>query len=166
MSTSSISHCSSGSRRRATVKPRPSRRAATCAPDVSSRTPALAPSEAVMTRAVRSTPPATLLAACLGLGCPDPARDARSWARLRPRVWITRGRPDPGSTLAAGLRDQVDGLDLNATLDALDHVVEGQRRDRRRRHGFHLDTGLACRRGLRTDAQDARTPIRCDGNDE
>src|SRR5438094_9160066 len=44
--------------------------------------------------------------------------------------------------LAAGLLEQSDLLDRDPALDALDHVVDGERRDGTGHERFHLDTGL------------------------
>ena len=60
------------------------------------------------------------------------------------------------------LRDEADRADLDAALDALDHVVDGQGGDGRRGHRLHLDAGLAGRRGLGADAQHAGRAVRRD----
>ena len=70
------------------------------------------------------------------------------------------GGPVPLAALAAGLRDQPDRPDLDAPLDALDHVVDRERGDRRRRQRLHLDAGRAGRRGLGPDPQPAGGAIR------
>src|SRR3954451_13297370 len=44
----------------------------------------------------------------------------------------------PGAAAPAGLLEQRDRRDLDPALDALDHVVDGQRRDRRGGHRLHL----------------------------
>ena len=96
----------------------------------------------------RSGPPTGRRAAAAVARCPAPRRPAG------------RRGASHVAALAAGLRDEPDGPDLDAALDALDHVVDRQGRDRRRGHRLHLDAGRAGRRGLGPDAQDARGPIR------
>ena len=54
-----------------------------------------------------------------------------SWARLMAVV----------VRLSAGLVEQLDALDHDARLDALDHVVDGQRADAAGHHRLHLDAG-------------------------
>src|SRR4051812_10396687 len=43
--------------------------------------------------------------------------------------------------LTAGLVEQLDALDHHARLDALDHVVDGERADAAGDHRLHLDPG-------------------------
>ena len=52
-----------------------------------------------------------------------------------------RRRRGPGAAAPAGLLDQLDALDRDAALEALDHVVDGQGGDRAGRHRLHLDAG-------------------------
>src|SRR3569833_3843400 len=49
----------------------------------------------------------------------------------------------PVAGLAAALLQEADALDAHAFLDRLDHVVDGQARDRDGGQRFHLDAGLA-----------------------
>src|SRR6185312_13927761 len=149
----SIWRRSSGTRPRSTRNPRAARRSPTCAPEVSSRTPAAAPSLAVMTRADLTCGSAIESALALVLR-PHATGRARTGTGLR----MCRGRggwrvvADPRPALAARLRDEADALDLDAALDALDHVVDGQGGHRRRCHRLHLDAGLARGRGFGADA--------------
>src|SRR6186997_1797619 len=124
----SIARRSSGTRPRSTVKPRASRRAWTWAPDVSSRTPAAAPSLAVMTRAERFGVSAIARSALSLVLRPRAAGDACAGAgsRVGGRGLGRRVVADPRPALPAGLRDEADALDLNSSLDALDHVVDRQ----------------------------------------
>ena len=117
-------------RRRARARPRsraPRAAPPRAAPEASSRTPALTPSLAVSTRARRIgwrlRPPVALRPLPIRPAARSPGRGARR----------RRGRPgrlaDPLPALAATLARQADGADLDAALDALDHVVDGQRGD-------------------------------------
>src|SRR3954453_17733302 len=47
----------------------------------------------------------------------------------------------PASAAPTFLAHQLHRRDLHAALEALDHVVDGQRRDGRRGHGLHLHAG-------------------------
>src|SRR4029079_10606133 len=60
--------------------------------------------------------------------------------------------------LAAALLDQSDPLDVRATLDRLDHVVNGEARDRHRGQRFHLDAGVAFHLHGRADDKAWKAP--------
>src|SRR5262245_49448956 len=63
---------------------------------------------------------------------------------------------------SAGLRHEADAFDAHAALHALDHVVEGQRRDGARGHRLHLDAGPRGRRRLTAHRDDAGLGIDLD----
>ena len=92
-------------------------------------------------RAVRH--PSRLSASC-GSGpatrSPGPARPWRLRGPPLRRLPVGR-RHSP--LLPPDLRDEADRPDLDAALDALDHVVDGERRHGGRGQGLHLDAGLA-----------------------
>ena len=100
----------------------------------------------------------------------DPTRPATRVAGSRPGRGAPSRRARRGRTqvaaLAAGLRDEPDAPDLDAALDALDHVVDRQRRHGRGGHRLHLDAGLAGRRRLGADAQDAGGAVGGDRHDD
>src|ERR1700745_2633682 len=52
-------------------------------------------------------------------------------------------RGAPMARYAPALLDQANAFDTHAALDRLDHVVDGQARDRRRGQRLHLDAGAA-----------------------
>src|SRR5262245_6495389 len=155
---SAIASSSSATTMRSTSKPSARSRASSRAPDSSSRTPWVTPSLAVRTRALRVTvDSAATLAA-------DATGGASPWLRARTRTHVGGSLPCPA--LAARLGDQADALDLDAALDPLDHVVDGQRRDRGGGHRLHLDAGLGRGGRLGADAQHARGAVRCHRDDQ
>src|SRR4051794_19728766 len=62
--------------------------------------------------------------------------------QVRTRCSVRDRSAPPVPAAAAGLLQQLDALDAHAPLEALDHVVDRERRDRRGGHGLHLDPGL------------------------
>ena len=94
------------------------------------------------------------------------ARAPGRLGRSGPPRAASSARAVPLAALAAGLRDQPDGADLDAPLDALDHVVDRQRGDARRRQRLHLDPGRAGRGGLRPHPEHARGAVRRHRDDE
>src|SRR4051794_8938497 len=70
--------------------------------------------------------------------------------------------PVPVPRLAAGLVEQRDLLDDDALLDALDHVVDGERADRRGRQGLHLDARPGHGARLRDERDRAGVDVRAD----
>ena len=117
------------------------------APDASSRTPAATPSLTVMTSAdprAAAGSPTRLAGRLRRLRAPTrPATRSpgcAAWARRHRRP---AGRDPRRRSCRRSCETRRTDPDLDAALDALDHVVDGQGGDRRRGHRLHLDAGLA-----------------------
>src|ERR1700722_14270566 len=65
----------------------------------------------------------------------------------------------PVAALAAALLHEANGFDDDALVEALAHVVDGQRRDARRHHRLHFDAGGGDRSRLGFDSQRVAGPL-------
>src|SRR4051794_17228652 len=66
-------------------------------------------------------------------------------------------------TLPARLVQQLHALDDDAGLDALDHVVDGERANTARHHRLHLDAGAGARARLGDERHGAGRRVDRDG---
>src|SRR6516162_9809236 len=140
LSTSSQRSTSDQCRRRSSILPRSSA--------ISSR-PAISAPKPSASRARRGPPRSSPLPAARELLTVMIAARMRRSARARAVV----APPLPATT--AALLQQRQPLHLDPPLDALDHVIHGQGRDRASGHRLHLHPGASHRSDLRDQLHEA-----------